>query len=169
MPTPNQTEKSVKGFLVSKTDTKGKILYCNEEFIEISGYSEKELLGQPHSIVRHPDMPRTIFKYLWGRIVQGKEVNAYVKNLAKDGSFYWVFANISPSFANGNTIVTYNSVRRKPSPNGVAFAKEFYAELKQVEQQGLDVAATWFAEYFRSHGMRYERAILCWQSNDMCW
>lgn len=168
MPTPNQTEKSVKGFLVSKTDMKGKILYCNEEFIAISGYSEKELLGKPHSIVRHPDMPRTIFKYLWWRIAQGKEVNAYVKNLAKDGSFYWVFANISPSFTNGNTIVAYNSVRRKPSKNGLEFAKNFYAELKKVEQGGIDAGHAWFVEYFQSRGIRYEKAVLCWQVDDMC-
>ena len=168
MPTPNSIERSVKGFLVSKTDTKGKILYCNEEFISISGYSEKELLGQPHSIVRHPDMPRTIFKYLWGRIVQGKEVNAYVKNLAKDGSFYWVFANIYPSLTSTNTIVTYNSVRRKPSKNRLEFAKKFYAELKNIEQGGIDAGTTWFVEYFQSLGVRYEKAVLCWQSEDMC-
>ena len=168
MPTPNATEKNVEGFLVSKTDTKGKILYCNEEFISISGYSEKELLGQPHSIVRHPDMPRTIFKYLWGRIVQGKEVNAYVKNLAKDGSFYWVFANIYPAFTNNNTITSYNSVRRKPSKNGLEFAKDLYAELKKVEQNGIDAGLAWFTEYFQSRGVRYENAVLCWQSELMC-
>ena len=118
MPIPNQIERKVSNFLVSKTDTKGKILYCNDEFVAISGYSERELLGKPHSIVRHPDMPRTIFKYLWDTLAQGKEVNAYVKNMAKDGSYYWVFANVCPSSSANGQIVAYNSVRRCPSENG---------------------------------------------------
>ncbi|RDU72912.1 PAS domain S-box protein [Helicobacter aurati] len=162
-------EKQVDNFLVSKTDTRGKILYCNEEFIQISGYTEQELLGKPHSIVRHPDMPRTIFRYLWSKISMGSEVNAYVKNLAKDGSFYWVFANVSPSFSCvGNEIIAYNSVRRKPNRNGLQIIETLYTELRQHEKRGLDDAVKWFHEYFTSKNDTYENAILCLQSDTTC-
>lgn len=167
--TPNSNEKMVEDFLVSKTDTKGKIIYCNQAFIDISGYEERELIGKPHNIVRHPDMPRTIFKYLWDNIKSGHEVNAYVKNLAKDGSYYWVFANVSPSFSScGKNIVSYNSVRRKPKRSGLKIIEEFYTQLKQEEAKGLDSALKWFEEYFAARQDKYENAILCMQSDNMC-
>lgn len=162
-------ERIISDFLVSKTDTNGKIIYCNEEFIKISGYTEKELLGKPHNIVRHPDMPKTIFKYLWQRVSKGNEVNAYVKNLAKDGSYYWVFANVAPSFSNdGKRIIAYNSVRRKPNKEGLSFIKDFYQELKREEQKGLDTSMQWFKEYFEKQRSKYENAILCLQESTMC-
>jgi len=85
-------------FIVSKTDLKGNITYGNELFIKISGYDEKEFIGAPHSILRHPDMPRAVFALLWKQISKGEEIFAFVKNLAKDGSFYWVKAHATPSF-----------------------------------------------------------------------
>ena len=157
--------KFVNGFLLSKTDINGRITYCNEEFIEISGYTERELLGKPHNVVRHPDMPGTIFRYLWQRISKGKEVNAYIKNLAKDGSFYWVFANVSPSLdKHGERIVSYNSVRRKPSKEGMSFITKFYAELRKVEEAGIDVGLRWFIEYFEKRKDMYENFILSMQN-----
>ena len=86
-------------FLVSKTDLKGRITYGNRIFIEFSGYSEAELLGAQHNIVRHPDMPRGVFKFLWDTLQAKQECFAYVKNRSKDGGFYWVFANVTPSYA----------------------------------------------------------------------
>ncbi|TQR60262.1 PAS domain-containing protein [Campylobacter troglodytis] len=136
MPIPTNIERKVGDFLVSKTDTRGIISYCNDEFIAISGYSEAELLGKPHSIVRHPDMPKTIFKYLWDRLREGNEVNAFVKNMAKDGSFYWVFANVVPSYSGEGKLLAYTSVRRRPSEDGVYFAKQFYPELLKAEANG---------------------------------
>lgn len=112
------SEKIVKGFLVSKTDTKGKITYCNDAFVEISGFCMSELMGKPHSIVRHSDMPRAVFAYLWENIAKGREVNVYVKNLAKNGDFYWVFANVTPSFDTSGQIIGYYSVRREPNRQG---------------------------------------------------
>lgn len=160
-PKMEQERIMTSDFLLSKTAPTGKITYCNEEFIKISGYTEEELLGKPHNIVRHPDMPRTLFKYLWQKIRNGEEVNAYVKNRAKDGPYYWVFANIAPSFANdGKTIVSYNSVRRKPHRDGIAFITDFYAKLRQAEQAGLDHGLQWFNDQFASLNLRYENAIL---------
>jgi PAS domain S-box-containing protein len=93
-PIPKDVERPVPEdkFLVSKTDPRGIITYANEVFIEVSGYTEEELIGKPHNIIRHPDMPRTVFKLLWDTIKSGREFWGYVKNMAKDGSYYWVFA-----------------------------------------------------------------------------
>lgn len=114
--TPTNVEKVMRedDFIVSKTDTRGIITYCNEIFMEFAKYSVQGLLGQNHNIIRHPDMPRIIFKLLWDTIKTGNEINAYVKNMASDGSFYWVFANITPVYNEQGTIVGYYSVRRKP-------------------------------------------------------
>jgi PAS domain S-box-containing protein len=97
---PTQVERILADneFIISKTDTKGKITYGNRPFNDYSGFSENELLGVQHNIVRHPDMPRAVFKLLWDEVQTGREVFAFVKNLSKDGSFYWVFANVTPSF-----------------------------------------------------------------------
>jgi len=83
--------------IVSKTDPRGVITYANEIFIRVSGYSEEELLGAPHSILRHPAMPRCVFKLLWDTIQGGREIFAYVVNLAKTGNHYWVLAHVTPS------------------------------------------------------------------------
>lgn len=116
-PKPIQKERQFNEneIIVSKTDLKGRILYGNRIFIELSGYAEKELLGKPHNIVRHPDMPKVIFKFLWSFIQQRKEIIAYVKNLSKDGSYYWVKAYVTPSFNGKGEIVGYHSIRLKPT------------------------------------------------------
>jgi PAS domain S-box-containing protein len=100
--------------IVSKTDLKGRITYANKVFCDIAGYSEAELVGQPHSIIRHPDMPRAVFKLLWDTILDGREIFAYVKNLAKNGSFYWVHAHVTPTFDANRAIIGFHSNRRVP-------------------------------------------------------
>ena len=100
--------------IVSKTDLKGRITYANRVFIGISGYSEAELLGAPHSLIRHPDMPRCVFKYLWDTIQDGHEVFAYVINRARTGDHYWVFAHVTPSYDADGAMVGYHSSRRDP-------------------------------------------------------
>ncbi|MBR8464054.1 PAS domain-containing protein [Campylobacter sp. faydin G-24] len=123
-------------FLVSKTDTTGKITYCNEPFLKIVGARQSELLGKPHNIVRHPDMPRVIFKFLWEYIKNKREIFAYVKNRSFDGSFYWVFANITASLDNNGKIVGYYSVRRKPNEKALQIIEPLYKQLKSAEQNG---------------------------------
>ena len=120
------TEKFVQenDFLVSKTDTKGIITYCNQAFIKIVGAKESELLGKNHNIVRHPNMPKIVFKLLWDTVTKKDEIFAYVKNRSFDGSFYWVFANITPSLDVDGNIIGYYSVRRKPNPKGGIKASE---------------------------------------------
>lgn len=122
-------------FIVSKTDLKGRITYGNRIFIEFSGYSERELLGAPHNIIRHPDMPRGVFKYLWDTLASGRECFAYVKNLSRDGGHYWVFANVTPSYGSDGRVDGYFSVRRRPAPAAVEACTGLYRAMLEVEQR----------------------------------
>ena len=100
--------------IVSKTDLRGHITYANEVFVRVSGFREDELLGAPHSIVRHPDMPRCVVQLLWDRIAAWHEVFAYVLNMSKNGDHYWVHAHVTPTFDEQGKIVGYHSNRRVP-------------------------------------------------------
>ena len=124
--------------LVSKTDTKGKITYCNPCFVEVSGYSQEELLGKPHNIVRHPDMPPEAFADLWDTLKDGRPWTGMVKNRCKNGSFYWVLANVTPIKEQGRT-VGYMSVRTKPGREQVAAAAAIYQRFRQGKAGGLAV------------------------------
>ena len=137
--TPLNIEREVPSdnFLVSKTDKKGIIKYANTAFIEVSGYTEEELIGKPHNIVRHPDMPKTVFKLLWDTIQKGEEFWGYVKNLAKDGSYYWVFAHVTPSFdTEGINIIGYHSDRRRARKDAVKKIEKIYTEILVAEKTG---------------------------------
>ena len=114
--TPTALERTMRenDFIVSKTDLKGRITYCNRIFIEFAGYAEHELLGAPHNLIRHPDMPRGVFQFLWDSLHAERECFAYVKNMSKDGGFYWVLANVTPSYGEDGRVEGYFSVRRKP-------------------------------------------------------
>ena len=100
--------------IVSKTNLKGHLTYTNDVFLRIAGYTEKECLGQPHSMIRHPDMPRCIFGLLWETIQDGREIFAYVVNRCKNGDHYWVNAHVTPSRDGSGNIVGYHSNRRVP-------------------------------------------------------
>lgn len=130
----NEKKLSNEEFIVSKTDTKGVILYGNKTFIKYSGYKEGELLGKPHSILRHPDMPKIVFELLWQRLKEGKEIFAYVKNLCKDGSFYWVFANVTVTKDADGRVLDYHSVRRKPSSKAMEIIPALYQKLLSEEK-----------------------------------
>ncbi len=162
-PQPNNQEKSFQDdeIIVSKTDTKGKITYGNEIFIRMSGYSEQELLNAPHSILRHPDMPKAIFKLLWDTIKSKNEINAYVKNLSKDGSFYWVLANVTPSYDKSNNIIGYFSVRRTPNKKSLETIKPLYKKLLDIEKsQGVDASIKYIENLLQEKGVSYEQFIL---------
>ena len=100
--------------IVSKTDLKGHITYANHVFWKVSGFEEAELLGVPHSLIRHPEMPRCVFKLMWDTLAAGREIFAYVNNLAKNGDNYWVFAHVTPSVDADGKAVGYHSNRRVP-------------------------------------------------------
>ncbi|WP_169755294.1 PAS domain-containing protein [Campylobacter curvus] len=126
----------VDAFLVSKTDTKGRITYCNEPFLKIVGAKQNELLGKPHNIIRHPDMPRIVFKLLWEYVKSKREIFAYVKNKSFDGGYYWVFANITASLDANKNIIGYYSVRRKPNPKAIEIIEPIYKKLLELEKTG---------------------------------
>ena len=113
-------------FLVSQTDEKGKILFANDDFCKIAGYTIDELVGKPHSIVRHVDMPKTAFKDLWDTVSSGKIWTGYVKNATKSGGFYWVFATVFPNIACESGACGFLSCRRKPSADEIAVAERLY-------------------------------------------
>lgn len=113
--------------IVSRTDLSGIITHANDAFVEMSGWAREELIGAPHHILRHPDMPAIAFKGLWDDLAAGKKWHGYVKNLRKDGAFYWVYATAVPNIRNG-VIVGYTSVRRKPSRTRINELVPVYAQ-----------------------------------------
>ena len=135
-PTPNQTEIEVKpvDIVVSKSDKEGNIEYANPIFYKLSGYSKRELTFAPHSILRHPDMPKIVFKFLWDELKKGNEVHAFVKNMTKDGSFYWVLAYIRPANNPDGSLRNYVSTRKAMSPNARKIIEPLYQELLAIEK-----------------------------------
>ncbi|HBU96474.1 MULTISPECIES: PAS domain-containing protein [Thalassospira] len=121
--------------IVSKTDTKGRITYANDVFLRVAGYSEKQLLGQPHSIIRHPDMPRCVFSLLWETVAAGREIFAYVINRCANGDHYWVLANVTPTIGRDGKIIGYHSNRRVPRRDALKQVIPLYAALCEEEEK----------------------------------
>lgn len=160
-------------FIVSKTDPKGKITYCNRVFIDIAGYSELELLGQPHNIIRHADMPRSVFRLLWNTLQEGHEFFGLIKNRTKSGQFYWALANVTPSYDKEGELLGYYSVRRCPARAGVALMDELYAEMVAVEseigsaREAMDQSIQILQNYLTSNGgINYEELVLSFANPD---
>lgn len=138
VPTGHESPMRDDELIVSKTDLKGRITYANDVFLRIAHLGPREALGAPHSVIRHPEMPRCAFKLLWDTIEAGKEIFAYVINLAANGDHYWVFAHVTPSFDGTGKIVGYHSNRRKPASEQIAKIKPIYRELIEVEERAAD-------------------------------
>lgn len=165
--TPTSVERVMRehDFIVSMTDLKGRITYGNRIFIEFSGYTEKELLGAQHNIVRHPDMPRAVFKLLWDKIQNKEECFAYVKNMAKDGSFYWVFTNVTPIYDETGAAIGYLSVRRKPKRSGVEVASAVYAAMLEEERKAgpanaIAASTKVLVDILNQKGLTYDELVL---------
>lgn len=122
--------------IVTKTDLKGRITYANEVFLKISGYGEADLLGQPHSMIRHPDMPRAVFKLLWDRLHDREEIFAYVCNRCRNGDHYWVMAHVTPNVDANGDVVGYHSNRRTMPDRARDVIIPLYSKLVAIEQQG---------------------------------
>ena len=118
--------------IVSQTDRDGVITTCNEAFVIMSGFTKEELIGSPHSILRHPDMPRAAYADLWSTVQQGKRWSGYVKNLRADGGYYWVYATVIPKVRDGE-VVGHTSVRREPSRDKVSEMEKLYTEMVKAE------------------------------------
>jgi PAS domain S-box-containing protein len=121
--------------IVSKTDPRGVITYANDVFLRVSALSEDQALGRPHNLIRHPDMPRAVFKLLWDTLEQRKEIFAYVLNLAADGAHYWVFAHVTPSLDRSGRLLGHHSNRRRPAPSSVNTIRDVYARLLDAERR----------------------------------
>ena len=154
-PVPIDEEIELKNnvYIESDTDTKGIITYANDYFAEISGYRPEELVGQPHNIVRHPDMPKILFKTLWDRLQSGQNFIAAVKNLAKDGRYYWVFTDFEHiKDDNGNT-VGYKAVRKKISKHVTDVLDPLYKKLTEIEREGgMEASEKYLNEFLAEHG-----------------
>ena len=133
--TPQEYDFPEHDMLVSTTDTKGVITYCNRAFIETSGFRDDELIGQPHNAVRHPDMPPEAFKDLWRTVGGGQPWTGLVKNRRKNGDHYWVEANVTPLMAGGKP-QAYLSVRIKPSRAQIAQAEALYSQIARERASG---------------------------------
>ena len=165
--TPTAVERVMRedDFIVSMTDPKGRITYGNRTFIEFSGYSEAELLGSQHNIIRHPDMPRAVFKLLWDKIQNREECFAYVKNMSRDGGFYWVFTNVTPNLDASGNITGYFSVRRKPKASGIRTMTEVYrimleAESKAGAANAIAASTKILVDILKEKGLSYDELIL---------
>lgn len=163
-PTPTGVERTFaeSKFIVSKTDTRGRITYANPLFRDVAGYTEAELLGKPHSLIRHPDMPMAVFKLLWDRVEAGEEVFAYVVNLAKNGDHYWVLAHVTPTFGPDGDIVGYHSNRRLPTRSAIDTAASLYADLRAEElrhaskREGLEASTDLLHKTLTDLGSTYD-------------
>ena len=153
--------------IVSKTDLKGRITYANKVFLDVSGYAEAQCIGEPHSMIRHPSMPRCIFALLWDTIQSGREIFAYVVNRAINGDHYWVYAHVTPSLTQTGEIVGYHSNRRVPNRRVLEqFIVPLYADLRAAEQQhtnrkqGLQTSKAMVTDLLAEKGVAYDEFIL---------
>ncbi len=165
--TPTQQEVLLGDdeIIVSKTDLTGRITYVNRSFMRVANFSESEVLGVQHNIVRHPDMPRGAFKLLWDTLKQGREFFGYVKNITSDGHYYWVFANVTPDLDASGNHIGYFSVRSKPGKEAIATMQTIYQEMLGVEARtGVANAPAASVEYLQSKlkslDTTYDRFIL---------
>jgi len=157
-PINNEIKLSPKRYIVSKTDTKGIIEYGNDYFVEICGYSEAELIGQPHNIVRHPDMPKVAFKLMWDRIKKGQNFMAVVKNLAKDGSYYWVVTDFEPKVDPiTNEIISHTAFRKAAPQKAIDTMAPIYAKLLELEQEGgMEASEKYLHEFLEENKTTYD-------------
>jgi PAS domain S-box-containing protein len=154
-------EMKENDFIVSKTDTKGRITYVNKIFMTMAEYSEEELLGKPHNIIRHPDMPKAVFKLLWDRIQNKEEIFAYVLNKTKNGNTYWVYANVTASLDVNGSIIGYFSVRRKPSSKGLSIIEPLYRQMLQAERSGgMAAGEKVLMDALKQEGVGYDEFVI---------
>jgi len=162
--TKNERLLGEKEIIVSKTDLTGKITYANKTFLNISGYSEEEVLGVQHNCIRHPEMPRAVFKFLWDRLANGEEVFAYVINQSKNGDHYWVLAHVTPSKDPDGNVVGYHSNRRAVDKSIVDnVISPVYASLCNIESSaaspkaGLEASMAALGDFVDEKGGNYDQ------------
>jgi len=161
-PEPTDVEHEVKSIdlIVSKSDAEGNITYVNPIFIKISGYSQASLLEKPHAILRHPDMPKAVFRYLWENIKEGRDVMAYVKNLCADGGYYWVLATVKMAKNPDGTFRNYMSTRKGITAAAKEKIAALYAKLLEIEKsQGDEASYEAFKIFLQNNGIEDSQAF----------
>lgn len=151
--------------IVSKTDKKGKITYANRRFMSISGYSEQMLLGEPHNIIRHPDMPRGVYRLMWKMLQEGQEFFGFVKNRCLDGSYYWVFANVTADLDQQGDTQGYFSVRRQPPRSVIPMCEDIYRQMRDIEvrhpgNDGVNRSMAWLLEQIEQMAPSFNEAMI---------
>jgi len=161
IPKDNEIILDPKRYIVSKTDSKGIITYGNDYFVEISGYKEFELIGKPHNIIRHPDMPKIVFKLMWDRIQTGQPMPALVKNMAKDGSYYWVYTEFeSRKDKLTNKIVNYTAFRKAAPKSAIEKIEPLYVKLIEIENEsGIEGSRNYLLGFLEDKGISYDEYI----------
>jgi len=151
---------SKKKFIVSKTDLKGKIIFTNKNFSEVSGYSEAELIGAPHNVLRHPDMPKAVFFLVWQNLLAGNKISGVVKNLAKDGRYYWVIADLEPKRDSTGEITTLTAFRRAAPQDVIDTTEELYATMLAIEKKhGMEKSIAYLEGFLEEHNLTYNEFI----------
>ncbi|MGY1801769.1 PAS domain-containing protein [Blastococcus sp. SYSU D00922] len=164
-PTGVERTFSADELIVSKTDPRGVITYANDVFLRVSGYAMADVVGHPHNLIRHPDMPRAVFALLWETLAARRELFAYINNLAADGAHYWVLAHVTPSLGPGGEVVGYHSNRRKPSPRAVEAIRPLYDRLVAEERRhptakaAVAASSALLADVLTEHGGSYDEFI----------
>jgi len=151
---------SKKKFIVSKTDLKGKIIFTNKNFCEISGYTEAELVGTDHNILRHPDMPKAVFFLVWQNLLAGNKVSGVVKNLAKTGQYYWVIADFEAKKDSNGNVIALTAFRRAASQDVIDAAAELYETMLSIEKKhGMDKSLAYLDAFLEEKGVTYDEFI----------
>lgn len=164
-PTGVERPYGVEELIVSKTNLKGHITYANNVFLRLAQYSAEEVIGAPHSLIRHPDMPRSVFKLLWDTIQAKKEIFAYVLNMAKNGDHYWVFAHVTPTLDANRNVTGFHSNRRKPDPAQIDKVKPLYAQILAEEKrhdsrkEGMLRGFDCLVDVLKSKGVDYDEFV----------
>ena len=164
-PTGHERVFGENELIVTKTDPAGKITYANDVFLRVAGVTEKQAIGAPHSIIRHPDMPRAVFKLLWDTIEAGSEIFAYVINLASTGDHYWVFAHVTPSYDETGRLIGYHSSRRAPDRRVIPIVSNLYATLLAEERrhgdrrEGMEASHAMLVQLLSENNVSYDEFV----------
>jgi len=160
LPLNREIRLNSKKIIVSKTDKHGKIQYVNDYFCEVAGYEEEEVIGMPHSILRHPDMPRAVFYLMWQSIQKGNNITAVVKNLAKSGEYYWVTTDFEIIRDSNNEIKEYIAYRRPASKMAIAGVEELYEKLLHIEKKsGLEQSLLYLQGFLDVRHVTYQKLM----------
>ena len=164
LPVPVPVDREIKldetKVLVSFTDTRGVITYCNDDFVDVSGYEEYELAGAQHNIVRHPDMPRMVFKFMWDRIEKKENIIAIVKNMSKTGRYYWVMTDFVIKEDNAGNVTGYKAYRKPAPRKAIEAVTPLYQKLRRMEDaSGMEAAEKYLLDFFDAQNTNYDDFI----------